>query len=138
MVSPNCCENATPPLCNTTPPEAPTRPDSPPAGPESPPAAPGYQDHRTLRELADAERAELETARMAGRLVEKDLVERTVFESFRELRDAVFAACKSQARRVQGLTEIREIELALEDELRDAVGGWEQRMHRRHSEAAAP
>lgn len=107
------------------------------AAPPGPAAEPGYQDHRTRRELAEAERAELETARMAGRLVDREVAERGVFEAFRELRDGAFAACKSQARRVHGLTEMREIELALEDELREAFGGWEQRMQRKLAEAAA-
>lgn len=100
-------------------------------------AEPGYASHRARRELADAERAEIETSKLAGRLVDRERGERAVFESFRELRDAIFAATKSQARRVLGLTEIREIELALEDEARDAFAGWEERMKRRLQEAAA-
>lgn len=113
-------------------PEAPQQPVPP-----APPAEPGYQDHRARRELADAERAELETARMAGRLVDRERGERAVFEAFRELRDALFASTKSQARKVLGLTEIREIELALEDEVREAMAGWEARMRRRLQEATA-
>lgn len=112
--------------------DAPPQADRPTGG-----AEPGYQDHRTRRELADAERAELETARMAGRLVDRERGERGVFEAFRELRDAAFAATKSQARRVHGLTEMREIELALEEELREAFTGWEERMQRRIQDAAA-
>lgn len=112
--------------------DAPPAPNLPAGG-----AEPGYQDHRTRRELADAERAELETARMAGRLVDRERGERAVFESFRELRDRAFAATKTQARRVLGLTEIREIELALEEELREAFAGWESLMQRRIQEVAA-
>ncbi len=117
---------------SATPPAGPTAP-IPPAGA----ATSGYQDHRTRRELADAERAEIETARIAGRLVDRERGERAVFESFRELRDRTFAATKSQARRVLGLTEIREIELALEEELRDAFAGWESLMQRRIEEVTA-
>lgn len=112
---------------------APPAPNPPAGGAEL-----GYQDHRTRRELADAERAELETARLAGRLVDRERGERAVFDAFRELRDAAFAATKSQARRVHGLTEMREIELVLEEELREAFGGWEGRMRRRLQDAAAP
>jgi hypothetical protein len=96
----------------------------------------GYQDHRARRELADAERAEMETARMAGRLVDRERAERGAFEAFRALRDAAFSSIKTQARRVVGLTEIREIELVLEDELREVYTGWEAAMAQRLKEAA--
>lgn len=100
------------------------------------PAEASYAENRRRREAAEAERAELETARAAGRLVDKERLERAVFEAFRTLRDSTFAACKSQARRVLGLTEVRDIEIALEDELREAFGGWEERMRRRIAEAS--
>lgn len=128
----NAAAGAQAPVAAPAPVDAPRQPTTPPAA-----AEPGYQDHRARRELADAERAEIETARMAGRLVDRERGERAVFESFRELRDAVFAATKSQARRVLGLTEVREIELALEEEARDAFSGWEERMRRRMQEVAA-
>jgi hypothetical protein len=119
--------------------------EAPPALPaadgEAPAAAAqgesGYHEHRRRREAAEAERAELETARMAGRLVELERAERGTFEAFRELRDAAFAAIKSQARRIHGLTEVREIEVALEDELRGVFSGWEERMQQRLAEARA-
>lgn len=97
----------------------------------------GYANHRARRERAEAERAELETARLAGRVLDRERAERGTFDAFRSLRDAAFAAVKTQARRVVGLTEIREIELALEDDLREVYAGWEDQMRQRLNEAAS-
>jgi hypothetical protein len=112
--------------------DAPTQP----AGPAGT-ADPGYADARARRERAEAEEAEIRVARSSGRALDRERAERGAFDAFRELRDAAFAACKSQARRVHGLTEMREIELALEEELREAFTGWEDRMQAKLSQAAA-
>lgn len=108
------------------------------APPPSPGNEPDYQSLRARREKAEAEEAEIRVARAAGRALDRERAERGAFDAFRELRDAAFSAVKSQARRVHGLTELREIELALEDELRQAFAGWEERMQARLQEAAQP
>lgn len=113
-----------------------------PVGPESgagaAPTQLGYQDARTRREHAEAEMAELEAARQAGRLLEREPTERAVFEAFRTVRDAVFAACRSQAPLVIGLTEVREVTLLLEDGMRSAFADFESKMqHKLRPEASA-
>ncbi|WP_428419206.1 elements of external origin [Methylibium sp.] len=114
-------------------PAAPQAPaDAQPAagGPDSPPVAPAagdsYSDHRSRREKAEAERAELEVKKMAGRLVERDKVEAAVFDLFRSLRDRVMAVPRRCAPTVLGMPEVREIELAMEDELRRALDAFDQ------------
>ena len=104
----------------TLPFDAPTDPEKPPGEPD-----PGYQAHRARREAADAERAELETARYAGRLVNREEVESAVFDAFRSLRDRVLAVPRRCAPAVLGLVEVREIEFAIADELRRALGADE-------------
>jgi hypothetical protein len=101
--------------------------------PTEAPAAPtppknDYNDFRTRREKAEAERAELETARMAGRLVDRDTVERAVFDAFRALRDAVMASGARAAPKLIGMSDAREIERVVSDEQRKAFDGWEARM----------
>jgi hypothetical protein len=119
-------------------PPAPPAAESPPAASSPPPAGPDYNVEKALEAKADRELKQIAAARAAGRVLDRERAERAAFESFRELRDATFSACKSQARRVQGLVELREIELALEEELRAAYAGWEDRMRARLQEAAQP
>ena len=88
----------------------------------------GYTDFRTRREKAEAERAEMETAKMAGRLIERDSTERAIFDAFRQLRDAVMASGQRAAPRLVGLADAREIERVIDDEHRKAFQGWEARM----------
>ena len=87
---------------------------------------PGYYDARARRERADAERAELEVARMAGRLVEKDRVHEAVFEAFRQLRDRVMAVPRRCAPSVVGMREARDVEHAMTAELRQALHAFEE------------
>lgn len=102
----------------------------------APAASEDYSTARARRERAEAEEAELRVARAAGRSLDRERAERAAFEAFRELRDAAFSAVRTQARKVIGLTEVRDVEHALEDELRGVFSGWEERMQRRLQEAA--
>lgn len=88
----------------------------------------GYHDFRTRRESAEAERAEMEVAKMAGRLVERESTERSIFDTFRALRDSVFSAPARCAPKLLGMAEIRDIEHVITEELRKAFEGWEARM----------
>lgn len=103
-------------------------------GPNSRPAAtapgsePGYADYRIVRERADAERAQMETAKMAGRLIDRDSTERAIFDAFRALRDRVMACSQRAAPKLIGLADARDIEMAIADELRKAFAGWEVQM----------
>lgn len=114
--------------------------DAAPTEPPAPvqPQLDDYQVNRRRIAAAEAEEAELRAARAAGRALDRDRAESAAFDSFRELRDAVFASMKSAARKVIGLTEVREVELALDDEVRQAFAGWEDRMRKRLLEAARP
>ena len=93
-----------------------------------PDAEPGYHDHRARRERADAEKAEIEVGQLADRLVQRATTERAIFDAFRALRDAAFAAPTRAAPKVLGMAEIRDIEYAITEELRKAFDGWEATM----------
>jgi len=86
----------------------------------------GYNDHRTRREKSDADKAELEVLRLAGKLVERERVDTGSFEMFRMLRDRVMAMPRRCAPDVVGMADVREIELAMEDHLRKALGEFDQ------------
>lgn len=88
----------------------------------------GYHDFRTRRESAEAERAEMEVAKMAGRLVDRETTERAIFDAFRALRDSVFSTPARCAPKLLGMNEIRDIEHVIAEELRKAFEGWEARM----------
>lgn len=111
---------------------APANGSGAPVGPDSAggagTASAGYSDHKSRQAAADAERSELETAELARRLVKREQAERGAFEAFRTLRDAVFSACRSQAPMVIGLTEVREVQLLLEDAMRSAFADFESKM----------
>lgn len=85
-----------------------------------------YAASRARRERAEAERAEMEVAKMAGRLVDREQVEQAVFDAFRALRDRLLAVPRRCASAVVGMVEVRDIELAIADELRRALGPDDQ------------
>lgn len=99
---------------------------------------PGYGDHRARREAAEADMAELEAKRKAAQLMPVEPAERAVFDAFRELRDATFAAVRGAAPQVLGLTEVREVQHLLEDALRSAYADFEARVRHRLGEVAKP
>lgn len=103
-----------------------------PAGPDSRPGAQvpetGYQDYRARREKADAERAERENEKEAGRLIVRDTTERAIFDAFRALRDRVMASAPRTAPKLIGMADVRETERVIADELRKAFEGWEASM----------
>ena len=101
-----------------------------PTAPESDTASgqPNYADYRTRTEKATAERAERENMREAGRLVENVQVKRGIYDSYRALRDAAMAVGQRAAPRCVGMGDARDIEQVINDELRKAFEGWEQRM----------
>ncbi len=99
---------------------------------------PGYGDHRARREAAEADMAELEAKRKAAQLMPVEPAERAVFDAFRELRDATFAAMRGAAPQVLGLTEVREVQHHLEDALRGAYADFEARIRHRLGEVAKP
>lgn len=110
------------------------------AGHVQPPAAAGvdggYGDHRARREKAEADRAEILALRERERTLLRDPAERAVFDAFRGLRDAGFQAMRDVAPTVRDLTEVREIQLALEDALRQAFLSFEAATSKRLAELA--
>ena len=97
-------------------------------GPDSGPAGASQASSRARKEAADAEMAEIDAARAAGRVLDRDTTERAVFEAFRSLRDGAFSACRNAAPMVLGLTELREIQQILDDGMRQAFADFEDRM----------
>lgn len=55
---------------------------------------PGYVSLRARREAADAERAEIETAKLKGSMVMRDDIDRAMFAISRELRDQLSACSR--------------------------------------------
>ena len=101
-----------------------------PEGRETPPAADGddYQSLRVRRERAAVEAAERDNAKEAGRLVEREPVERATFDAFRALRDAVMSIPPRAAAKVVGMADARDIERTFSDELRAAFEAAQGRL----------
>lgn len=99
---------------------APSQPPDEPA-PPAPEVTVTYADARARRERAAAEREELELAKAAGRLIDREMATKAVFEAFRGLRDRVMAVPRRCAGAVVGL-DVRETEAAIAEELRKAMG----------------
>lgn len=97
----------------------------------SPSQDPNYNDYRTRRERADSEMAERANLRDAGLVIDRDSTERAIFDAFRALRDAVMAVSPRSAPKCIGLSDVREIEHVITDEIRKAIEGWEIRMMER-------
>ena len=102
-----------------------------PEGRDTPPtAAEGddYQSLRVRRERAAVEAAERENAKEAGRLVEREPVERATFDAFRALRDAVMSIPPRAAAKVVGMADTRDIERTFSEELRAAFEAAQERL----------
>lgn len=116
--------------------------DRPAPGPSSPPGDNSiddttYDNAKRRLAVAEARKAEVEAERAHGNALDRKSAEDAAFDGFRELRDTIFAACKACANKVLGLTEVREIELLLEQEVaRQPFADWEARMQARIEKAA--
>lgn len=102
-----------------------------PEGRDMPPAAADgddYQSLRVRRERAAVESAERENAKEAGRLVEREPVERATFDAFRALRDAVMNIPPRAAAKVVGMADVRDIERVFTEELRAAFEVAQERL----------
>lgn len=104
--------------------------------PEQKKVDPGYGDHRARREKAEADRAEVLALRENEQALLREPAERAVFEAFRGLRDAAFQAMRDAAPKVRDLNEVREIQLALEDELRQAFINFDAAVRKRLDDLA--
>lgn len=108
--------------------DAPQGPISAPGAPTADPSRAQYQDHRTRREAAEAEKAELELARMSGRVIDKARSVQAVYDAFHALRDALLATSRRVAPQVVGLADVREIEHLMDAELRKSFAAFEAKM----------
>ncbi|MES2685531.1 MAG: hypothetical protein V4706_01850 [Pseudomonadota bacterium] len=82
-----------------------------PPGPSAPAAAvpdTGYGSARARREMADAEKAEIETAKLRGAMVMREDVDRAGYEIARELRDAMESSVNSLGAELAPITTAEE------------------------------
>ena len=77
-----------------------------------------FRNARALREKAAALQAAAEHEKFVGTLVEKEVVEKIVFERARQFRDGVIACSRRIAPDVIGKESIQEIEALIQKELR--------------------
>lgn len=89
---------------------------------EAPAPAPasesGYSAARARREMADAEKAEMETAKLRGAMVMREDVDRAFFEQYRELRDRLAVLPKRLSGELTSLTTAEAREELIDRELR--------------------
>lgn len=90
-----------------------------------------FRKAQAQERVFSAKKAELEFKRLSGELLEKAAVERTVFNMFRLLRDHAFQAPQRAAVRVMTMSDPREIENVISEELRKAFDGWDEKMAER-------
>ena len=77
-----------------------------------------YATARARRERAEAEEAEIRTAKIKGELVSRDDIERALFEISRELRDRLMSSGKRLAAEVAPLATAQACEVAIDREHR--------------------
>lgn len=90
--------------------------------PKKPKKSADYFEARARREEAEADKSEFESALLAERLIELDRAEAAVFSTFRVFRDRLLATPRRLAPTLAGMTDIREIQFLIDDELRRALG----------------
>ena len=93
----------------------------PPSAAAATPPAPvdnGYSEARTRRERAEAEEAEMRTAKMRGAMLMRDDVDRAMFEIGRELRDRLTACARRVAAEVASVTTAEGCETIIDREHR--------------------
>lgn len=73
---------------------------------------------RTIREIAEAKTAEFKLNVLRGDYVEREVVEKIIFERARQFRDGVMACSRRIAPNVAGMESIQEIEALIQKELR--------------------
>lgn len=81
-------------------------------------ADPGYVSLRARREAADAERAEIETAKLKGAMVMREDVDRGLFAIGREVRDHLNACARRIASEVAGVNTTEGCEAIIDREHR--------------------
>lgn len=82
------------------------------------PTAFTYQTARATREQEEAQTARIKRMQLERRLIDKEATLAAVFTAFRTLRDQVMPVGRRLAGRLASMTEAREIQQAIDDELR--------------------
>lgn len=110
---------ATPPAAGDLVAQAAADPGTAPPPPTATPAPDtGYSGARARREMADAEKAELETAKLRGSMVMREDVDRAIFEIARELRDRLTTSARRIAAEVASLATAEACEEVIDREHR--------------------
>lgn len=104
-----------------------TRPDAPDeSGEPGSSSDPKYWDNKTRREGALAALAELELAKKAGILVERDRVQAVAYAAGRMLRDAMLNIPTQIAPIIAAMTDPWEVERALRDAMRQVMSDMDK------------
>jgi len=100
-------------------------------GAETPPKAqvPGYDSSRARREAAEAAKAELQLAEMAGKFLLKTDVEAAAFEIARSLRDGLNNSARRIAAEVASLTTTEQCEEVIDREITALLGSMSQSLN---------
>lgn len=77
-----------------------------------------FKNARALKEKSAALQIEAERQKYIGELVEKDVVEKIIFERGRQFRDGLMSCSRRIAPEIAGVTSISQIESALTREFR--------------------
>jgi len=85
-----------------------------------------YWAHKTRREAAEAQLAELKLAEMAGTLVLRENVNRTSFLAARVMRDQMLAIAPRLAATLATVNDPQLIEIRIGEEVRVALAGFAQ------------
>lgn len=87
-----------------------------------------YWASKTRRETAEATMAELKLAELAGTLVLRDQVNRTIFGASRVMRDQLLAMAPRLAATLAPITDAKTIEQRIDDEIRVALRAFAQQL----------
>ncbi len=95
-----------------------------PQAPAADPKQSSYQDARTLREQANAQRAQLELKQLQGLLVEKKAVEKEIGSIYRDFREKLLRIPRREAGKLVTLKTEREVAAYLEEMIRQALHSY--------------
>lgn len=95
------------------------------------PIALAFRQARAKDAIHSAQISEMNLRERQGKLLDRSVVERVVFDQFRALRDQVFRAPMRAAARCLNKADAREIEHVIEEELRKGFTEWEEKTRTR-------
>lgn len=88
----------------------------------------GYNVNRARREAADARKAEIEAAKAANSVMDRERGVRGAYTAFRGLRDVVMPLGRRLAPRLASMTDVREIAGLLDEAHAKALRSWSARV----------